>query len=198
MSKSNDFRRSIGKGSSTHITKTHLYNFDPLKPHFYTVKLGFTGVYIIFLISAQKHRLWVPVRTDAEAILTGTTIYVFEQKYEKYQTFYRKTFSFLVVKFSIHLNRYVFVMHAARSDSCMIYICIYQSQIPRSDCANAMVVLDSRCPYILVPRGDLSCCAAHFMHDMRALRGLETLFQWVNSVKIVLFPHWRGICSRRK
>ena len=31
------------------ITKTCLYNFDPLKRHFYTVKLGFTGVYIIFL-----------------------------------------------------------------------------------------------------------------------------------------------------
>ena len=37
-----------------YITKTRLYNFDPLKPHFYTVKLGFTGVYIIFLISAKK------------------------------------------------------------------------------------------------------------------------------------------------
>ena len=34
------------------ITKTYLYNFDPLKPHFYIVKLGFTGVYIICLISA--------------------------------------------------------------------------------------------------------------------------------------------------
>ena len=45
------------------ITKTHLYNFDPLIPHFYIVKLGFTGIYIIFLISAQKHRLWVLVRT---------------------------------------------------------------------------------------------------------------------------------------
>ena len=45
------------------ITKTCLYNFDPLKPQFYIVKLGFTGVYIIFLISAQKHRLWVLVRT---------------------------------------------------------------------------------------------------------------------------------------
>ena len=31
------------------ITKTHLYSFDPLKPHFYIVKLGFTGVYINFL-----------------------------------------------------------------------------------------------------------------------------------------------------
>ena len=33
----------------TYITKTYLYNFDPLKPHLYIVKLGFTGVYIIFL-----------------------------------------------------------------------------------------------------------------------------------------------------
>ena len=45
------------------ITKTYLYNFDSLKLHFYIVKLGFTGVYIIFLMSAQKHRLWVLVRT---------------------------------------------------------------------------------------------------------------------------------------
>ena len=36
------------------IMKTCLYSFDPLKPHFYIVKLGFTGVYIIFLISAQN------------------------------------------------------------------------------------------------------------------------------------------------
>ena len=36
------------------ITKTCLYNFDTLKPHFYIVKLGFTGVYIIFPISVQN------------------------------------------------------------------------------------------------------------------------------------------------
>ena len=41
---------------------------SPLKPHFYIVKLGFTGVYIIFLITAQKRRLWVL----AEAVLTST------------------------------------------------------------------------------------------------------------------------------
>ena len=35
----------------------------PLNPTLFIVKLGFTGVYIIFLISAQKHRLWVLVRT---------------------------------------------------------------------------------------------------------------------------------------
>ena len=32
-----------------YITKTCLYNLDPLKPHFYIVKLGFIGVCIIFL-----------------------------------------------------------------------------------------------------------------------------------------------------
>ena len=29
------------------FTKTYLYNLDPVKPHFYTVKVEFTGVYII-------------------------------------------------------------------------------------------------------------------------------------------------------
>ena len=38
--------------SNIYITKTCLYNLDPLKPHFYVVKLEFTEVYIIFLISA--------------------------------------------------------------------------------------------------------------------------------------------------
>ena len=33
----------------TSITKTCLYNFDPLKPHFYIVKLGFTGYTLFFL-----------------------------------------------------------------------------------------------------------------------------------------------------
>ena len=34
----------------------------------------------------------------------------FEQKYEKYQNFLSENFPFLVVKFSIYLNRCVFVM----------------------------------------------------------------------------------------
>ena len=38
------------------ITKPCQNDFDALKPHFYILKLGFPGVYIIFLISAQKHR----------------------------------------------------------------------------------------------------------------------------------------------
>ena len=53
----------IREWAKQNITKTCLYKVDPLKPHFHIVKLEFTGVYIIFLISAQKHRLWVLVRT---------------------------------------------------------------------------------------------------------------------------------------
>ena len=44
------FRSSIEYEFVVCITKTCLYKFDPLQPHFYIVKLGFTGVYIIFLI----------------------------------------------------------------------------------------------------------------------------------------------------
>ena len=56
----------LEKQSYSGTTKTYLYNFDRLKPHFYIVKLGFTGVYIIFHISAQKQRLWLLVRTASE------------------------------------------------------------------------------------------------------------------------------------
>ena len=38
------------------IKKTRLYNFEPLKPNFYIVYLGFTGVYI-FSYFAKKYRL---------------------------------------------------------------------------------------------------------------------------------------------
>ena len=47
----NFVRMSVGY---VYIPKISLYNFDHLKPHFYIVKLGFTGIYIIFLISAQN------------------------------------------------------------------------------------------------------------------------------------------------
>ena len=39
---------------SEDIMKTCLYNFNPFKPHFYIVKLGFTGVYNILLIFAKN------------------------------------------------------------------------------------------------------------------------------------------------
>ena len=76
--------------TDTNVTKTSLYNFDPLKPHFYRVKLGFTGVYIIFLIFAKKHILWV---LD-ETVLTSTHNLCLEEKYEKYKSFLSENFRF--------------------------------------------------------------------------------------------------------
>ena len=61
------------------ITKTCLYKVDTLKPHFYIVKLGFTGVYIIFLISAQK----------------APTVYVLSRNVKNIRIFYPKIFIFL-------------------------------------------------------------------------------------------------------
>ena len=95
------------------ITKTCLYNFDPPKPHCYIVKLGFTGVYVIFLISAQKHRLCL-LRPARHSELRGSSKEypqsMFEQKFEKDQNFLSENFQCLEVKFSIYLNRRVFVM----------------------------------------------------------------------------------------
>ena len=66
------------KQKSVLITKTCLYNFDPLKPHHYIVKVGFTGVYIIFLIFARKHRLLVLVSTASLSVFGYEIFYIFE------------------------------------------------------------------------------------------------------------------------
>ena len=77
------------------IMKAYLYNFDPLKPHFYIVKLGFIGVYIIFLISAQKHRLWVLIRTaSSRRFWRLPTIYVSSRNMKNIRFFYLKIFNF--------------------------------------------------------------------------------------------------------
>ena len=90
-------------GSQVYITKTRLYNFDPLNPHFYIVKLGFTRVYIIFLISAKNIDCGYSLEPSTHNLC-------FEQKYEKYLSFLSENFQFLELKFSIYLNRRVFVM----------------------------------------------------------------------------------------
>ena len=96
------------------ITKTCLYNIDPLKPHFYIVKQGLTGVNIIFFLFLLKniycgYSLEPPFR----AILTSTHNLCSEQKYEKYQSFLSENFQLLEVKLPINLNRRVFVIHCS-------------------------------------------------------------------------------------
>ena len=100
------------------ITKTCLYNFDPFKPHFYIVKLGFTGVYIIFQSFDRKHKLRVLVRTASpRRFLRVPTIYVLSRNMKNMRFFLSKNFQFLEVKFSIYLNRRVFVMQKQRMTS---------------------------------------------------------------------------------
>ena len=51
-------------------------------------------------------------------VLTSTNNLCFEQKFEKYQSFLSEFFQFLEVKFSIYLNRRVFVMNRKK---CLIW-----------------------------------------------------------------------------
>ena len=85
------------------------YNYDPIKLQFYMVKLGFRGVYIIYLISAQNidcgYSLEPPRRGRSNVCPQ-----CFEQKFEKYQNFLSEHFYFWVVNFSLYLNRHVFVV----------------------------------------------------------------------------------------
>ena len=93
------------------ITKTCLYKVDPLKLHFYIVKLGFAWVYIIFHISAQNidcgYSLEPPRRGGSNEY---PTIYVLSRNMKNIGVFVSENFQFLEVKFSIYLNRSVFVM----------------------------------------------------------------------------------------
>ena len=96
------------------ITKTCLYNFappPPLKPHFYIVKLGFTGVYIIFLISAQNIDYWYSLEPPRRSGSNENPQSMFWAETWKIQKgFLSENFQFLEVKFSIYFNRRIFVM----------------------------------------------------------------------------------------
>ena len=89
----------------------YLYNFDPLKPHFFHSKTGVYRVYIIFLIFAQNHILWVLIRTVSAG---GSKEYpqsmFWTEIWKNIRVFCLNFFQFLEVKFSIYLNRHVFVM----------------------------------------------------------------------------------------
>ena len=51
----------------------------------------------------------------------------FEEKSEKYQNFLSENFQFLVVKFSVYLNRRVFVMIFVPSGNCYSEVSLYLS-----------------------------------------------------------------------
>ena len=71
------------------------YDVDPLKRHFYMVKLGFTGLYIIFLISAQNidcgYSLEPPRRSGSNEYPQSMFL---AEIWKKCQIFYLKIFIF--------------------------------------------------------------------------------------------------------
>ena len=96
-------------GYSYCITKTCLYNFDPLKPHFYIVKLGFTRLYIIFRISAQNIDCGYTLEPPRRG---GSNKYLYSMFNEYLHSMFIWNFLFFGGKFSVYLNRHVFVMVA--------------------------------------------------------------------------------------
>ena len=95
------------------ITKTRLYNFDPLKPHFYIVKQGFKGVYIIFfflfLLKTNCGHSLEPPRQGGSSEYPQSMFWAEIWKISIF-FFLSENFQFLVVKVSVYLNRHVFVM----------------------------------------------------------------------------------------
>ena len=102
------------------ITKTCLYNFDPLKPHFYIVKLGFTGYTLVFLFLLKNidcgYSLEPPRRGGSNEYpqsMFGAEIW------KKYLNFLSQNFRFLIVKFSVYLNRHIFVIYIQTAWRCI-------------------------------------------------------------------------------
>ena len=94
------------------VTKTCLYNFDPLKPHFYIVKLGVYRCIHYFSYFCSKnidcvYSLEPPHRRSSNEYPQSMFL---SKNVKNIRVFYLKIFSFSEVKFSIYLNRGVFVM----------------------------------------------------------------------------------------
>ena len=124
---------------SKSITRTYLYNFDPLKPHFYIVKLGFTGVYIIFLISAQNVDCGYSLELPRWGGFNEYPQSMFCAEIWKISEFFIwKVSVFFEIKFSIYLNRRVFVM---------LYICIPSAKPYSPKVYRHLISL----PYFLLP-----------------------------------------------
>ena len=99
------------KDVTKHITETYLYNFDPLKPYLYIVKLGFTGVDFIFFLFLLKniycgYSLEPPRQGGSNEY--QQSLFLSRNMKKKIRIFSYENFQFLVVKLSIFLKRHAF------------------------------------------------------------------------------------------
>ena len=81
------------------ITKTYLYNFYPHKHHFYLVKQGFTGVYIIFLFLLKNIDSGYSLELPQQGSSNKYPHSMFWTEIWKISEFFSENFKFLVVKF---------------------------------------------------------------------------------------------------
>ena len=94
------------------ITKTRLYNSDPLKPHFYIVKLEITGVYIIFLISTKNIDCGYLLEPPRQGGSNEYPQSMFWAEILKISEFLFENFHFSWLYNSMYLDRRVFVMNS--------------------------------------------------------------------------------------
>ena len=95
-----------------YITKTCLYIFYPLKPHFFIVKLGFIGYTLFFTFLLKNIDCGYSLEPPRRGGSNEYPHLCFEQKHEKYRNFlYEKFHFFFGGKIFVYLNRHVFVMH---------------------------------------------------------------------------------------
>ena len=95
------------------ITKTYLYNFDPVKPHCLYSKTGVHRGIHYFSYFCSKHRLWELVRTaSARWFYRVPTIIVLSRNMKKISELLSENFQFLMMKFSTDLNEYACFRYA--------------------------------------------------------------------------------------
>ena len=100
-----------GKNKLKHdITKTYLYNFHPLKPHFYIVKLVYMGYTLFFLFLLKTIDCGYSLEPPRRGGSNEYHNLCFEQKCKKISEFLSEYFHIFVVKLSVYLNTRVFVM----------------------------------------------------------------------------------------
>ena len=83
-----------------------------------------------------------------KAVLTSTHNLCFEQKYEKYQSFLADNFQFLEVKFSIYLNRHVFVMSRKNIQQNFPFFIIFMEGIKQTLHNIPNICLPNICPVV--------------------------------------------------
>ena len=92
------------------FTKTCPYNINPLKPYFLYSKSGvYMGIHY-FSYFCSKHRLWYSLEPPRRGGSNEYPQSMFWAEIRKISAFLSENFQFLEVKFSIYLNRRVYVM----------------------------------------------------------------------------------------